>query len=1028
MLLNYHRTFFSDSFLFDIFASVPSFGPSVLSASSISPRPTPKSFSRPINTIFSRPSSRPYSRSSPEPSTKPFHLLSSEPSSKLSYKPISKPSPRPSSRPNPNPSTKPSHKLSPKLSSKISFRPSSRLSQEPLTKPSHIPSSKPSSRLSSRPSQDPLTKQSHIPSSKPSSWPSFRPSQDPLAKPSQMPSYNPLSEPTPVLTLEPRYNPSTSPMHLCVDDESYKSYYGLSCSDHSALLCSKMHEVGFTAREVIELIMRCKKSCDSCWITTKPSYEPSSKISLKPSIKPSMRPLQKPSSSPLPGPWCKDDQTYKSRYGFSCHKHSFSECNRMAEAGFTVKEVKILINRCKISCGLCSISDNIPHLKKQDLLSQVMDKPSPIMSPSQNLSKASQLPSPTLSYPPSVFPSKISTHIPSAQPSHWTNNPSSFISQVCEDDATYISRYGFLCDRHSSILCNKMTDIGYTLQDVKELKLRCKKSCRICQSNTKPSNSFNVGNPSLGSYKRQIFKPVQKVSSSPTFGLSYSPTSSPSKNCQDDFTYRSHYGFPCNIYVTTTCTRMGEVGFTAKQTKELIMRCKKSCNVCWPNSKQSNVATLEVPTSHTSNKPGLPSSFPCEDDVTYRSRYGFPCLMYSATTCSRMVEVGFTLEQVNDLIIRCRKSCGSCMLPTKPPSSLLSKEIVLSSNFPSKVPSNAPSIIPSISFFLASSDRPSSQPILIPSDQPVTRGIILSSSFHSKLSNKTPTIVPSISISLALNSVLPTPRPSRKPSIELFKPSFPPINSFINSIETVKNKEDFPCKDDIFFKDRNGLSCHQYSGILCEKLGTFGLHEDEIKESIEKCKFSCKQCNITHSFQSETPVVTHFPVTSPIEINSDKTNNDILVKTNARSNHINDNEITTAIGDPKSSIVKVITSFAIIAGVLVILMVLGLIVKRNIKNKELDDGLTSFPHFKEGGVPFWINNDCVEYETMSSPDDLNHSFVELAYSASKEVDIVSGSRVPNVDGAFDLARITPTFKNNTSHSFHSLDNGPISFP
>jgi len=56
------------------------------------------------------------------------------------------------------------------------------------------------------------------------------------------------------------------------------------------------------------------------------------------------------------------------------------------------------------------------------------------------------------------------------------------------------------------------------------------------------------------------------------------------------------------------------------------------------------------------------------------------------------------------------------------------------------------------------------------------------------------------------------------------------------------------------------------------------------------------------------------------------------------------------------------------------------------------------------------------YETVSSPDDLNHSFVEVSVGLQKEVNIESGSRVPNLNGAFDMSKVVSLAPNNGNWS------------
>lgn len=156
------------------------------------------------------------------PSSSPTSSPSSAPT--ISSMPSSKPTPVASSAPSDVPSGSPS------------FPPS--LSQEPSAHPTVTASQSPSS----------------APSSSPSSSPSAHPTHSPTRSPSARPSASPSSAPTDVCSTYGWEN-------QCSDDPNFRSFLGFGCSHHAALICTDLHHIGFSAKEIDALIEACPCSC-----------------------------------------------------------------------------------------------------------------------------------------------------------------------------------------------------------------------------------------------------------------------------------------------------------------------------------------------------------------------------------------------------------------------------------------------------------------------------------------------------------------------------------------------------------------------------------------------------------------------------------------------------------------------------------------------------------------------------------------------------------------------------------------------
>eukprot|EP00588_Corethron_pennatum_P005279 CAMPEP_0194301276 /NCGR_PEP_ID=MMETSP0169-20130528/61706_1 /TAXON_ID=218684 /ORGANISM="Corethron pennatum, Strain L29A3" /LENGTH=773 /DNA_ID=CAMNT_0039051507 /DNA_START=578 /DNA_END=2899 /DNA_ORIENTATION=- len=162
-------------------------------------------------------------------------------------------------------------------------------------------------------------------------------------------------------------------------------------------------------------------------------------------------------------------------------------------------------------------------------------------------------------------------------------------------------------------------------------------------------------------------------------------------------------------------------------------------------------STRPSATPTETGSPTSPSQSPttCDDDETYSSRHGLDCLVFSHTVCGRMDNVGFSVQELAELIDRCKKSCGYC--PSDPSGS------------PSGVPFASPSFYPSSRLSFQPSLKPSSRPSLRPSLQPSPEPVRRPSphpSFHPSLQ---PSFLPTPDQTF-LPTHHPSPRQSHEPS------------------------------------------------------------------------------------------------------------------------------------------------------------------------------------------------------------------------------------------------------------------------
>ena len=253
---------------------------------------------------------------------------------------------------------------------------------------------------------------------------------------------------------------------------------------------------------------------------------------------------------------------------------------------------------------------------------------------------------------------------------------------------------------------------------------------------------------------------------------------SAAKICQDDPLYVSPMGLHCSDYVELECDGFRSVGFSRDEADELIRRCPFSCKAAecedvWQEGKAPASDPLQEKYQRkllhpsesqlitgqdrswrnrfsTQNhiKSVLTAScdpswdFECQDDPYFQTKAGLHCQAMWGLDCKRFGDIGFTEDQVVEIINYCPCTCKvECGTWTATPSS---KPSVSPTPFPtSPHPSYRPSIAPSSS----PSVGPSSTPTMLPS--------FFRSSSPSVGPSSTPTMLPSF---------LPTYSPTASPT------------------------------------------------------------------------------------------------------------------------------------------------------------------------------------------------------------------------------------------------------------------------
>mmetsp|Transcript_37910 Transcript_37910/g.83272 ORF Transcript_37910/g.83272 Transcript_37910/m.83272 type:complete len:504 (-) Transcript_37910:1957-3468(-) len=214
----------------------------------------------------------------------------------------------------------------------------------------------------------------------------------------------------------------------------------------------------------------------------------------------------------------------------------------------------------------------------------------------------------------------------------------------------------------------------------------------------------------------------------------------------------------------------------------ILVRCSVQASSATRQSDQeARRRQLQADTSEFDGSGGGKSScFPgwdasCQDNPDFASVMGASCSMHDRFDCTMLGAIGYTEEEVYDVIVNCPCSCDiECGAWTITPSAAPSGAPSASpSASPTSYPSSSPSASPTSSPSSIPSESPSSQPSAIPSASPSygPTGAPSTSMAPSSTPSYAPTGVPTTPVP----SGSPTNAPTTSPTIS----SAPSANTII---------------------------------------------------------------------------------------------------------------------------------------------------------------------------------------------------------------------------------------------------------
>lgn len=200
--------------------------------------------------------------------------------------------------------------------------------------------------------------------------------------------------------------------------------------------------------------------------------------------------------------------------------------------------------------------------------------------------------------------------------------------------------------------------------------------------------------------------------------------------CVDNSKYRSpKLGLSCTQHKGLDCQEFGVLGYSSAELADLLLQCPSSCAVDGCASKgpsnnndnktqRNNNDEVQTSVQRSRSLRGLlpvsstttcPDDWDesCRDDPNFKSKLQLPCSGHVTFDCAVLGAIGFSLQDVFDVISHCPCSCGiECEAPTATPTSS-----------PSSIgPSSNPAVTASASSSLSPTTRgPAQSPPAAPS-------------------------------------------------------------------------------------------------------------------------------------------------------------------------------------------------------------------------------------------------------------------------------------------------------------------------
>ena len=388
-----------------------------------------------------------------------------------------------------------------------------------------------------------------------------------------------------------------------------------------------------------------------------------------------------------------------------------------------------------------------------------------------------------------------------------TTSPYLSAARPCGDTPTYVSPVGLTCSQHASldIGCQAFGSVGLHEDEVNDLLRNCPNACAISVTDDDCEHSMEEVDRDPASARILQSGPI-------------GPVETCYNGCYDDPSFQTKYLLSCWNHKRLDCESFADVGFSEQEIFDLVVSCPCSCGIpCGTYTEAPSASPSSMPAEAPS---AGPSSMPtddfyrcddprCQDDPTYLSKLSLTCESHARFDCTSMGAIGYSEEEVGELIRRCPCSCQMACpdlfisdAPTPQPSISVNSEpsflpSMEASSSPSSQPSSSPSSQPSVGVGWSPSSRPSTFAVGTSSGSPkaelamkgssaVVASISNAVSQWGQKTKRNPTKSPV--------TLVPTPNPSM-PDIAVpstAKPSPSPISRSPTALPTTERPSQLP--------------------------------------------------------------------------------------------------------------------------------------------------------------------------------------------------------------------------------------------
>jgi len=247
---------------------------------------------------------------------------------------------------------------------------------------------------------------------------------------------------------------------------------------------------------------------------------------------------------------------------------------------------------------------------------------------------------------------------------------------------TYESNKRRLASDYSAQIPYKLTgeDNMSTAQARKEMvAVDAPRPTSPCSSTAPPSRSMrHKGKPSLQAFLAaaviaMLCLQIPVASAGDMIDLLHTKSSAAATAAAaDNPDYVSSLGLSCAEHSELRCDKMGALGYDGFEVDELLQSCPESCATSSQKGTYRRLNNndddderltgvhrlLNLSYTADNNRNADQTCFDgCQDDTGYLSKIGMRCERFEMFKCRQFAEVGFTLEETDELVNSCPCAC-----------------------------------------------------------------------------------------------------------------------------------------------------------------------------------------------------------------------------------------------------------------------------------------------------------------------------------------------------------------------------------